>query len=88
MRFSDLHERTPSPMDTEKRIQQFSKINISYLGAKSVHENNCFCEHIIKLGREAIIVHYGLRCRAALNLYLLLLFTGRKLPIIFLTHET
>lgn len=32
-------------MDTEKRIQRFSKIIITDLGAKSVHENNCFCEH-------------------------------------------
>jgi len=34
-------------MDTEKRIQRFSKIIIADLAAKSVQENNCFCEHLI-----------------------------------------
>ncbi len=32
-------------MDTEKRIQRFSKIIISDFRAKSVHENKCFREH-------------------------------------------
>lgn len=31
-------------MDTEKRIQRFSKIIIAELEAKSVHETKCFCE--------------------------------------------
>jgi hypothetical protein len=45
MRFSDIQERALTPMDTEKRIQQFSKINISDLCWKSVQETNWFCEH-------------------------------------------
>ena len=33
-------------MDAEKRIQRFSKIIIAEFGAKSVHENKCFCEQL------------------------------------------
>ena len=39
MRFSDLKKRILTLMDTEKRIQRFSKIIIAEFGAKSVHEN-------------------------------------------------
>ena len=45
MRFSDLKKRILTLMDTEKRIQRFSKIIIAEFRAKSVHENKWFCEH-------------------------------------------
>jgi len=66
MRFSDLKKGILTLMDTEKRIQRFSKIIIADLAAKSVQENNCFCEHLIygKLLRISIKKLWALRYSA------------------------
>ncbi len=41
-------------MDTEKRIQRFSKNIIAVFLAKSVHENKWFCEHARTSNREIV----------------------------------
>ena len=81
MRFSDLKKRILTLMDTEKRIQRFSKIIIAEFRAKSVHENKWFCEHstLIILCKEITLLQT--RYSATKNYYIKhhLLLTFRNL---------
>ena len=61
MRFSDLKKRILTLMDTEKRIQRFSKIIISEIWAKSVHESKCFYVHQ-KLELRCLFIAYVSKC--------------------------